>query len=178
MSTILDLKIWPDPILNQTAKNVDVFDEELTAFVENMFLTMRVTNGIGLAANQVGDLRRVIVLDTTPIPGGTLNQEFINPRIVETPEGDEKASLSKEGCLSFPGAFVTIKRYETLAVEAENKDGETFTVVADGIDAMCLQHEIDHLDGITFYDRLSNTAKRVHAKKFAKVKKWKKKNGK
>jgi peptide deformylase len=134
---------------------------------------MYATRGIGLSANQVGLIMPILVMDTTSIEGGTLYKEFVNPRIVEH---SEETSMQREGCLSFPGVFVNVKRFDSVVVEAEHKNGETFTVVADGIDAVCLQHEIDHLHGITFYDRLSPTAKRVHAAKFKKLKKWKRKN--
>jgi peptide deformylase len=161
----VEVLIWPHPILNERAQEVTDYDDELVQLVDSMFATMYKYSGIGLAANQVGVLRRVLVVDT-----GTLRQEFINPIIKES----HGTHLNKEGCLSFPGVFVTVHRHEHIAVEAQDRNGKTFSVVADGIDAICLQHEIDHLDGITFYDRLSPVKKQLNKKKFEKLKKRRK----
>jgi peptide deformylase len=157
----MKLVTWPDPLLNTLAKPVSEFNDEVTELVQNMFATMVQEGGVGLAANQVGVLSQVLVVDTTVI-GGSINKEFINPKLTLM---DGKI-ICKEGCLSFPGVFVSVPRFETIAVEAQDRTGAVFTIVADGIDAICIQHEIDHLAGITFYDRLSPLKKTMHKKKF------------
>lgn len=167
-----DIVYWPDPILNTKTKDVSKFSELLHELVEDMFDTMYANNGIGLAANQIGKLQRVIVLDTTEVVGGTIKQEFINPIITPLSSYFKK---EKEGCLSFPGTYVSVNRHPYVKVTASDKTGQLIEMdMLGGIDAICLQHEVDHLDGITFYDRLSPVQKQIYANKFRKLKKRKK----
>lgn len=160
----MKLVTWPNEVLNTCAEPVSEFDDEVSQLVLNMFATMIEEGGVGLAANQVGILKQIMVVDTTVI-GGTIKKEFINPKITLM---DGKV-ICKEGCLSFPGVVVSVPRFETVAIEAQDKTGTVFTIVADGMDAVCLQHEIDHLAGITFYDRLSPLKRDMHKKKFNKL---------
>lgn len=164
MTQFMKLVTWPDKVLNTLANPVSEFNDELKELVQNMFATMVEEGGVGLAAQQVGVLQQVMVVDTTVI-GGSINKEFINPKITMM---DGKV-VSKEGCLSFPNVYVSVPRSVTVAVEAQDRNGNVFTVLADGIDAICLQHEIDHLAGITFYDRLSPLKQAMHKKKFNKL---------
>ena len=165
MTQFMKLVTWPNNLLNTCAEPVSEFSDEVTELVKNMFATMVEEGGVGLAANQVGVLKQVMVVDTTVI-GGTINKEFINPKITMM----DGKKVCKEGCLSFPDVYVSVPRSETVAVEAQDRTGTVFTIVADGIDAICLQHEIDHLAGITFYDRLSPLKRDMHKKKFNKPK--------
>jgi len=165
----MDILIWPNNDLNIQTQPVTDFGQKMSNLVENMFTTLYANNGLGLAANQVGVLKQVVVIDTTS-SGGTLNQEFINPRITMS----DGRQMYKEGCLSFPGVYINMTRYETVGVEAQDKTGKTFSVIANGVDAVCLQHELDHLSGITFYDKLSPVKKSMYSNKFKKLKKRKK----
>jgi peptide deformylase len=146
----LSILTWPAKALETKASLVEVFDDELKQFVDNMFHAMRDSKGIGLAANQVGSLRRVIIMD---IPHGDHSHSytFINPEII-TKEGTFKF---KEGCLSFPHIFENVDRAEKITVKAQNISGEFFELEAEGLFAVCIQHEIDHLDGIVFTKRMS-----------------------
>ena len=136
-----------------------------------MYETMRAHNGIGLAANQVGDLRRVLVMNI-PYAGEETegcekqwwhDKDFtcINPKIIE----QSGKATGIEGCLSFPEIFEHVKRAKKIKVEAMDVEGKTFTLEADGLFSVCLQHEIDHLEGIVFVDRMSRLkAQLVHKK--------------
>jgi len=133
-----------------------------------MFETMYKRGGVGLAANQVGVLKRVVVID---INSGKENQGkekivLINPEIVAL-EGEE---IKEEGCLSLPGLYRKVKRAAFVKVKAQNLDGEEFTIEGEGLLARALQHEIDHLNGIVFIDRLSPLQKRLALEKFKKLK--------
>lgn len=161
----MKLITWPNTLLNTLAEPVSEFNEETLDLVQSMFATMAHEGGIGLAANQVGKLKQVLVVNTTDA-GGTIHKEFINPKITMA----DGRMVRKEGCLSFPGVYVSVPRSETIAVEAQDRTGAVFTIIADGIDAICLQHEIDHLGGITFYDRLSPLKQSIYKKKFNKLK--------
>lgn len=146
---LLVIKKYPDDILRENGEDVLTFDKALDRLVTDMIETMYVAEGVGLAAQQVGIARRVLVLDVSP--EGNAPQEFINPRIVDS---DGKVP-SEEGCLSIPDFRETISRKERVIVEAQNRRGEFFTTEADGILSICLQHEIDHLNGVLFIDHMS-----------------------
>lgn len=139
---ILDVRKYPDPVLNKKCEQVQSMDQE--ELIENMLETMYANQGIGLAAPQVGILKRILVLDV-----GDGSRAFINPKIIN---GTGKA-VGEEGCLSVPGTSLEIKRFEHVIVEAWNVNGEKFTVKASDILARCLQHEIDHLNGILILDK-------------------------
>ena len=163
MST-LPIVIWPAKVLEARALEVVDFDQYLQDLARNMHATMDLEGGIGLAANQVNVLKRVL---TIYIPHsqqryGDDDQEeeswwhnkrftFVNP-VITAKKGRIR---SVEGCLSFPDIFDFVERSSKLAVRAYDEFGKEFTVEADGIFAVCLQHEIDHLDGIVFTDRMS-----------------------
>lgn len=174
---VLDIVIWPDPVLETPAKEVEVFDDDLRNFVADMHETMKHAQGIGLAANQVGDLRRVLVIEI-PYDGERYEQDtevkkewhnkaftFINPKIIKR-GGKIKF---QEGCLSFPEIFETIERANEITVEAFDENGKKFTVEADDIFAVCLQHEIDHIDGKVFISRMSRLKSGLVRKKLAKL---------
>ena len=141
---------YPDPRLRKIAARVDVFDNNLHTLVEDMFETMYDASGIGLAATQIDIHRRVIVVDITPDKSSPLH--LINPII------KEKFGLveSKEGCLSVPQMVDYVDRAERVVVAAVRSDGSAFAVETEGLLAICIQHEIDHLDGKLFIDYLSS----------------------
>jgi peptide deformylase len=147
---LLPILHYPDPRLRKIAKPVTRFDERLRHLVENMGQTMYDANGVGLAATQVDVHDRVIVIDTSETRDQL--QVFVNPRVVEA---SAERKLSEEGCLSVPGVYDDVERPERVAVEAEDERGRTFRVQAEGLLAVCIQHEMDHLLGKVFVEYLS-----------------------
>lgn len=149
--TILDIKYWPHPCLKQIAPEVDDADiDACEQIIDDLFETMYAGRGLGLAATQCDIPLRILVMDSTQL-GGKIKQGFINPVIKET---TEKTILTEEGCLSFPGTFAVVSRYDGVIVENTTLTGEAEEVILNGIDAVCFQHELDHLNGIVFFDHL------------------------
>jgi peptide deformylase len=138
---------YPDPILRKKCQEVREVTMEIKKLVEEMILALEKKQGVGLSAPQVGVLKRVIVIETEKGPVG-----LINPKIIKKSRGKE---VMEEGCLSFPGLWLKIKRAKEVEVEALDKEGKGIRMEAEGLIAKILQHEIDHLDGILFIDRLS-----------------------
>jgi peptide deformylase len=145
----LEILHYPDKRLRIVAEPVDVVDDSIRSLVEDMFETMYAAPGIGLAATQVDVHKRIIVMDISVEKNEP--QCFINPQITKS-EGVEQ---TEEGCLSVPDIFETVERAERVVVKALDKDGKEFTLEADGLLAVCIQHEIDHLQGNLFVDYLS-----------------------
>jgi peptide deformylase len=145
----LDILTFPDPRLRRTALPVARVDGEIQRLVDDMLETMYEAPGIGLAAIQVNVPRRVVVIDVSETHDEPLC--LINPMILSR-DGEEQMD---EGCLSVPGFFETVKRAERVRVEALDRHGKRFTLDADGLLAVCIQHEIDHLDGKLFVDHIS-----------------------
>ena len=165
---ILEIIKAPDPRLKQKAEDVVVFDADLSQFVDDMFETMYAAEGIGLAATQVGVLKRVLVLDVEQGEDGKGQpQEFINPKIVWQ---SEDTKPYQEGCLSFPGNFAEVRRPDIIEVKFVNRKGESQKIKADGLLSICLQHEIDHLNGVTFVDHLSRLRRNIILNKLKKCK--------
>jgi peptide deformylase len=173
---IREVVTWPAKVLETRAEEVTRFDAELKAFVADMHATMDVSQGIGLAANQVGDLRRVL---TIMIPWGDNKYEdqeekkewwhdqrftFVNPVIVKK-QGKYRF---QEGCLSFPEVYEFVERAAEVWVKAQDETGKEFEVHATGLFAVCLQHEIDHIDGIVFFERMSRLKASMVKKKMAR----------
>lgn len=146
---ILEVLRFPDERLRTVAKQVDTVDKEITTLVEDMFDTMREENGIGLAASQVNVHKRVVVMDVSEEQNEPL--VFINPEITHR----EGKTISEEGCLSVPNNFAKVERAEKITVTALDKSGKQFSLDADGLLAICIQHELDHLMGKLFVDYLS-----------------------
>ena len=130
-----------EPALHKVCKPVTAFDSKLHKLLDDMAETMADANGVGLAAPQVGILRRVVVVDT-----GEEVLELINPSLVET-DGEQ---VGPEGCLSVPGKYGLVKRPYTAKVRAQDRDGEWFEVEGEDLIARCFCHELDHLDGIVY----------------------------
>ncbi len=134
-----------DPVLNKICRPVEKFDEKLAVLLDDMYETMVNGEGVGLAAPQVGILRRIFVIDI-----GEGKTEFINPKIIKT-KGKQEGS---EGCLSCPGEFGITERPMYVTVSAQNRYGDQFTVNAEGLYAKAVCHENDHLDGILFKEHI------------------------
>ncbi|MBE9568152.1 MAG: peptide deformylase [Proteobacteria bacterium] len=146
---ILDILRYPDKRLRTVAKQVDTVDETIKALVEDMFETMYEAPGIGLAATQVDFHQQIIVIDVSEEKDQPLC--LINPEILEE-EGTESCD---EGCLSVPDIYETVERAEKVIVRALDQNGDEYTLQADGLLAVCIQHEMDHLKGRLFIDYLS-----------------------
>jgi peptide deformylase len=146
---ILDIIHFPDPRLRKRAVPVDTVDEGVRILVDDMLETMYDAPGIGLAATQVNVQKRVIVIDVSDEKNRPL--VLINPTILDQ-QGEEEM---EEGCLSVPGYYEIVKRAETVRVSAFGRDGEVFEIETRGLLAVCIQHEIDHLEGKLFVDYLS-----------------------
>ena len=144
---IRNLRYDGDMILYKESKEVEIFDDHLKQMVEDMFETMYKYNGVGLAAPQIGILKRVLVIDTGE-EGEKL--EMINPIITKL----EKEVILSEGCLSFPNVFGNVKRYNYAEAEYITKTGEKKKIKAEGLLAQAIQHEIDHLNGLLFIDQV------------------------
>ena len=154
----LDIRIYGDEVLRKKTKFVKQFDKKLEKLVHDMFETMYEAQGIGLAAPQVGILRKVIVVDTTEPDE---KYALINPKIIwYSPEMD----LMKEGCLSIPGVDGEVSRPAGIRVKAQAVDGEEFELAASGLLARCIQHEMDHLNGILFVDHLRDSERAAVAR--------------
>jgi peptide deformylase len=146
---LLPILRYPDPRLHTRAKPVEAVDAGIRKLVADMLETMYAAPGIGLAATQVDVHKRVLVLDVTEDKSRPL--AFINPEILWR-EGE---CVGEEGCLSVPGIYETVKRSERIKVRALNAEGQDFELEADGLLAVCIQHEMDHLDGKVFVEYLS-----------------------
>lgn len=142
--------IYPDPILRKRCKPVVEFDKNLEDLVNDMAETMYDASGIGLAAIQINVLKRVIVMDLSESRDQL--QVFVNPEIIDLEQGMREF---EEGCLSVPGFFVPVSRPARVLVKAQNVQGNHFEVTADDVLSVCIQHELDHLDGKVFVDYLS-----------------------
>ena len=149
---------FPDPRLRTKAKPVEQVDDALRTLVDDMFETMYAAPGIGLAATQVDVHKRLLVTDVSP--DKTEPHVLINPQIIEK-DGE---ALTEEGCLSVPGYYEEVKRAEHIRVKFLDRDGNETEMEAEGLLAVCIQHEIDHLDGKLFVDYLSE-AKRQRIRK-------------
>lgn len=159
---LLEILHYPDKRLRTVAKPVEQVDGDIRRLVDDMFETMYAAPGIGLAATQVNVHKRVIVIDTS-----TENDQplcLINPEIIKS-DGTEEC---EEGCLSVPEIYETVKRAETVTVRALDRAGEEFTLDAEGLLAVCIQHEMDHLVGKLFVDYLSPLKQQRLKKKLLK----------
>ncbi len=147
---LLPILHYPDPRLRKIAKPVTRFDEPLRTLIANMAQTMYDANGVGLAATQVDVHEQIIVLDVSDTRDAL--QVFVNPRIVDA---SPVRRVAEEGCLSVPGVYDEVERPESVTVEAEDQRGTTFRLSAEGLLAVCVQHEMDHLKGKVFVEYLS-----------------------
>jgi peptide deformylase len=161
-----DILVLPDKRLRLVSKPVKAVNAEIKRLVEDMFETMYAAPGIGLAAIQVGEPKRIITLDLAKRDESQTPQVIINPEIVWTSE--EKATY-EEGCLSIPEYYEEVERPAQVRVKYLDLDGKPREVAAEGLLATCLQHEIDHLNGVLFIDHLSKLKRDRVIKKYAKA---------
>jgi len=163
---VREIVLMGDPVLRKVAEEVRAFDDELRSLVRDMFETMYHAEGIGLAAPQIGRSARVIVIDLRGEDEDDEQIVLVNPRL--TWQSDEVAKQS-EGCLSIPGLEEVVERPFAVTVEAMDPHGEPVSLAADELLARALQHEIDHLDGVLFLDRVSPLKRRMLLKKWKKL---------
>lgn len=155
---------YPNPKLRFKAEEVVDISAEIGVLIDDMFETMYEDNGVGLAATQIGILYRIAVMDVSE----NKNQPIvlINPKIIETSASKKKGP---EGCLSVPGIMEKVERAEIVKVKALDRDGKEIEIEADDLLAVCIQHELDHLDGTLFIDHLSPLKKQLIKKKLKKL---------
>jgi len=158
----------PDPILRKKCEPLEKVDTETKKLMDDMLETMYAAPGIGLAAVQVGILKRLVVIDIAKEEENKKPIFLINPQIIHQ---SEKTSVYEEGCLSLPGQFAEIERPAECTIKYIDYDGKEKELKSDGLLATCIQHEIDHLDGILFIDYLSKLKKDMIIKKLVKQKK-------
>ena len=168
--TIRPILTAPDPRLQAVSRDVESVTAEIRTLVDDMADSMYAAEGIGLAAVQIGVPKRVIVMDLDQKEGQRNPRAFINPKI--TWASDETA-VFEEGCLSVPEIWDDVERPARIKAEYLDRDGKPQTLEADGLLATCLQHEMDHLNGVLFIDHLSRLKKSMAIKKLTKAKKLK-----
>ncbi|GAK70548.1 peptide deformylase [Agrobacterium rubi TR3 = NBRC 13261] len=164
--TIKPLIILPDPLLRQQSKPIEQVDAEITRLADDMLDTMYDAPGIGLAAIQIGVPRRMLVIDISREDEDRNPVVFINPEILKV---SDDVSAYEEGCLSIPDYYAEVERPASLTVGYIDRDGKKQTVEADGLLATCLQHEMDHLNGVLFIDHISRLKRDMVIKKFTKA---------
>jgi peptide deformylase len=173
--SVLSVLQWPNPLLETKAQEVKEFDDSLREFVASLYDTMHFHRGIGLAANQVGILKRVFVIEIPhdrcddhdcdgPLWWHNKKFTFINP-IIQKKQGKTK---EMEGCLSFPDIYEWVDRSDVVTVKAFDEFGKEFQVDATGLFSVCIQHELDHLDGLVFINRMSRLKASLVKKKIQK----------
>ncbi|MFV0454715.1 MAG: peptide deformylase [Pseudomonas sp.] len=161
---ILNILEFPDTRLRTIAKPVDVVDDGIRLLIDDMFETMYDAPGIGLAATQINVHKRVVVMD--------LSEDKSEPRVFINPEFEfltDEMDQYQEGCLSVPGFYENVNRPQKVRVKALDRDGQPFELIAEGLLAVCIQHECDHLNGKLFVDYLSNLKRDRIKKKLEKI---------
>ena len=156
---ILEIRKYPDPVLKKVSETVTVFDSELADLVKVLFASMHVHDGVGLAAPQVGILKKVAVVEYDG-----KSYVLINPRVIDQKGIQE----GEEGCLSFPGIYANVTRPQWVKIESQDVNGNTVTFEGEGYTARAFLHEMDHLSGKLFIDYLSNLKRNAIKKKTAK----------
>jgi peptide deformylase len=168
----VDICVYPDPVLKEIAEPVEDIDSEIQGIIDSMANLMYNNSGIGLAANQVGIQKRIILFDINYKEKAKDLTVLINPTIVS---GEDKI-IYEEGCLSVPDFQGKINRKKYIKVQGLNRDGNLIDIDAEDLTAICIQHEIDHLNGVLILDHVSNLKRNIYRKKIAKLVK-KNKNG-
>jgi peptide deformylase len=160
-----EILVWPHPVLKQKAEPVAVVDESIRTLIKDMFESMYAADGVGLAAPQIGVLKNVIVLDTTPRQPESRPIAMVNPEIL-TFEGRR---TYKEGCLSVPGEAEDVDRADVVTVRYLDEQGVQQTLTADGLLATAIQHECDHLKGVMFVDHISSLKRELIRKRMKRL---------
>jgi peptide deformylase len=161
---ILEIVKYGDPALTKRAEEITEFDARLRKMVDDMFETMYGANGVGLAAPQVGILKRLFVMDCSAGREKPRKVALINP-VIETEEGEQ---IGDEGCLSFPGIYFQVARPERVVVRAQDIDGKPFSLDVMDLEARCVSHETEHLDGDLFIEHLSPLKREMIKRKIKK----------
>lgn len=164
--SIKPLVYLPDPLLREISKPVERFDAHLRKFADDMLETMYAAPGIGLAAIQVAEPIRLLTIDLAKEGEEKAPHVFVNPKVVEA---SDARSLYEEGCLSIPDYYAEVERPARIKVDYYDLDGKPQSIDADGLMATCLQHEIDHLNGLLFIDHISKLKRDMTIKKFKKL---------
>ena len=162
---ILKIVKYPEPVLQQHGEDVTEFNDELRQFVADMFETMYASQGIGLAAQQVGVAKRVTVIDLSLGKDPAQKLVLVNPKVIRK----EGKQYEEEGCLSFPEIREKVSRAARVTVKAQNEKGEWFEMDGEELLARAFQHEIDHLDGILFIFRMSALKRNLNLRKIRKL---------
>jgi peptide deformylase len=163
---IREIIIWPDPVLKQIAKPVGAVDDGVRRLLDDLSETMYAADGVGLAAPQVAELTRCIVIDTSPRQEGQKLVHLVDPQIVKT----EGTTTYTEGCLSIPGEAEEVERAAKVWVRALDYFGKPFELACEGLLAIAVQHEYDHLDGTLFVDHLSSLKRELIRRRMKKLK--------
>ncbi|NIY74796.1 peptide deformylase [Thalassospira sp. HF15] len=166
-----EILIVPDPRLKKECAPVEKVDDEIKTLLNDMLETMYAAPGIGLAAPQIGVMKRVVVMDVSDDKDKPEPLKLINPEIIWE---SEETSIYQEGCLSIPEQYADVERPAEVGMRYMDENGETHEIEADGLLATCIQHEIDHLDGVLFTDYLSALKRNMIIKKVQKLQKTKK----
>ena len=161
--TILTVLRFPDPRLRTKAQPVTAVTDATATIIDDMLATMYEEKGVGLAATQVNIHQRIVVMDTSE--NSDQPMVLINPEIIAR---SEETSINEEGCLSVPGTYAKVDRHDACTVKALDRQGKEFTLNATGLQSICIQHEIDHLNGILFVDYLSPLKRQRIQKKLEK----------
>lgn len=172
--SIKPLIILPDPVLRKISTPIERVDANLQKLADDMLETMYQAPGIGLAAIQVGEPLRLLVIDVAGKDEPKAPQVFINPEILWK---SDEPNVYEEGCLSIPDCYAEVERPKRIRVSYLDRDGKKQECEADGLLATCLQHEIDHLDGVLFIDHISKLKRDMVIRKFKKLAKENAKNG-
>ena len=154
---VLPIVHFPDPVLKTRCQDITEINEELVSFAKDMAETMYAEHGIGLAANQVARSIRMMTIDVEGAEDGSSLLTLINPVITDS----HGRTTYDEGCLSFPGVSVQVRRRDEIRLEAYGLQGEEIVVETGGLLSICIQHEMDHLNGITFLDRLNPVKRKL-----------------
>lgn len=164
---LLKIVNYPSPVLLSVGKPVEDFNADLKRLVDDMFETMYAAKGVGLAAPQIAESKRLFVMDCSVGEDGAQKLAFVNPEIIHV-EGSQEG---EEGCLSFPGIYTTIQRNMRAVVRAQNVSGEWFELDAAELAARCILHETDHCDGIVFLDRMTVLKREMAKRKIKRLQK-------
>ncbi|MEC9345052.1 MAG: peptide deformylase [Pseudomonadota bacterium] len=167
---LLPIITAPDPRLRVKSEPVDHVDDKLRAFMDDMLETMYAAPGVGLSAIQVGVAKRVMVVDCAPDGQPAAPLYLVNPEIVSS---SEVLRIYEEGCLSLPEQYAEVERPDTIEVRYLDRDGAEQVLRADGLLATCIQHEMDHFDGVLFVDHLSTLKRNIILRRLKKAKKLK-----
>ncbi len=157
---VRDIVLFPDPILKAVCQPVDLSDPDLGNLVQDLIDTVKASPGVGVAAPQIGVAKRAIVVDVSPKPGNGLIV-LLNPEVVSA----SNPKTGREGCLSIPDFTANVRRPQEIIIRGTSPDGASVVIHSEGLEAVCLQHEVDHLDGILFLDRVASLKKDVFRRK-------------